>query len=102
MVEPVIELTVNLDNTLYPNGGFWGTDTPNPNAESLYTEMQDDEKLAYLPVSGVLNDVSIAAYMHVVQDKAESEAAKNQIRKLDFEIEYSIDGGSSWKSEKEF
>lgn len=102
VVEPVIELTVNRDNTLYPNGGFWGTDTPNPNAESLYTEMQDDEKLAYLPVSGVLNDVSIAAYMHVVQDKAESEAAKNQIRKLDFEIEYSIDGGSSWKSEKEF
>ena len=97
VVEPVIELTVNRDNTLYPNGGFWGTDTPNPNAESLYTEMQDDEKLAYLPVSGVLNDVSIAAYMHVVQDKAESEAAKNQIRKLDFEIEYSIDGGSSWK-----
>lgn len=101
VVEPVIEMTVNRENMLYPNGGYWGTDKPNP--AELYTKMSGDDKLEYLPVSGVLNDVSIAAYMKVVQASAEeSDPAKNQIRKLDFKIEYSIDGGFSWKSEKEF
>ena len=63
--------------------------------------MTDKEKQAYLPVSGILNDVSIAAYMKVAQANAESAAAKKQIRKLDFTIEWSIDGGTTWNSSKE-
>lgn len=104
VIEPVIELTVNRDNTLYPNGGYKGTwepGTPFPNIESLYTAMRQEEKDAYLPVSGVLNDVSIAAYMKVVQAQAESEAAKEQIRKLDFTIEWSIDEGTTWNSSED-
>ncbi len=104
VIEPVIELTVNRENTLYPNGGYrgnWKTGIPLPDASSLYTEMSNDEKLAYLPVSGVLNDVSIAAYMKVAQANAESAAAKEQIRKLDFTIEWSDDKGASWKTLKD-
>ncbi|WP_304861773.1 hypothetical protein [uncultured Bacteroides sp.] len=100
----MIELKVNRDNTLYPNGGYkgtWSAGNPHPNSPSLYIEMTDEEKQAYLPVSGVLNDVSIAAYMKVAQANAESAAAKKQIRKLDFTIEWSIDGGTTWNSSKE-
>jgi len=104
VINPVIELTVNRDNTLYPNGGYkgtWSAGNPHPNSPSLYIEMTDEEKQAYLPVSGVLNDVNIAAYMKVAQANAESAAAKEQIRKLDFTIEWSIDGGTTWNSSKE-
>ncbi|WP_304762659.1 fimbrillin family protein, partial [uncultured Bacteroides sp.] len=104
VITPVIELKVNRDNTLYPNGGYkgtWSAGNPHPNSPSLYIEMTDEEKQAYLPVSGVLNDVSIAAYMKVAQANAESAAAKKQIRKLDFTIEWSIDGGTTWNSSKE-
>lgn len=104
VITPVIELKVNRDNTLYPNGGYkgtWSAGNPHPNSPSLYIEMTDEEKQAYLPVSGVLNDVSIAAYMKVAQANAESAAAKEQIRKLDFTIEWSIDGGTTWNSSKE-
>lgn len=104
VIEPVIELTVNRENTLYPNGGYkgtWSADNPHPDVESLYTAMGEEEKDAYLPVSGILNDVNITAYMKVVQAQAESEAAKEQIRKLDFTIEWSIDGGKTWSSSKD-
>ena len=104
VITPVIELKVNRDNTLYPNGGYkgtWSAGNPHPSSPSLYIEMTDEEKQAYLPVSGILNDVSIAAYMEVAQANAESAAAKKQIRKLDFTIEWSIDGGTTWNSSKE-
>ena len=39
--------------------------------------------------------------MKVAQANAESAAAKKQIRKLDFTIEWSIDGGTTWNSSKE-
>lgn len=101
VIEPVIELTINRANTLYPNGGYKGREVPrDPNGDpkSLYEEMTEAEKLAYLPVSGLLNDVSIASYIRVLQAGAESEAAKEQIRKLDFKIEWSVDNGASWHS----
>lgn len=100
VINPVIELTVNRENTLYPNGGYkgtWSKGTPNPNTSSLYTEMEQEEKDAYLPVSGILNDVNIAAYMKVVQ----KEAASEQIRKLDFTIEWSTDDGRTWNSSED-
>lgn len=107
VIEPVIEFTVNRENTLYPNGGQKGKDKPehpqfnnDPN-KSLYTEMPENEKQAYLPVSGVLNDVSIVAYMKVIQANAESEEAKEQIRKLDFTIEWSDDSGNTWSSSED-
>lgn len=100
VIEPVIELTVNRENTLYPNGGQIGKDQPEhpqysaDSDKKLYKEMTDEQKLEYLPVSGVLNDVSIVAYMRVIQEKAKSE----EIRKLDFTIEWSDDGGDTWSS----
>lgn len=104
VITPVIELKVNRDNTLYPNGGYkgtWSAGNPHPNSPSLYIEMTDEEKQAYLPVSGVLNDVSIAAYMKVAQANAESETAKEQIRRLDFTIEWSDNNGTSWNPLKD-
>ncbi len=99
VVKPVIEVTIDRDNILYPNGGQIGIDVMTLKADetSLYSrDMTDDEKLAYLPVSGFLNDVSIVAYTHVVQASAEDET-KEQFRKLDFKIEWSFDG-KDWKS----
>lgn len=96
VIKPFIEMTIN--KTLYPNGGYKGGDFINLNEENLYTAMSDAEKLAYLPVSGFLNDVSITAYTHVVQAGAADET-KEQYRKLDFEIQWSFNG-TDWMSEK--
>lgn len=84
---------------MYPNGGYKGVDAITLKEDNLYTPMSDAEKLAYLPVSGFLNDVSITAYTHVVQAGAADET-KEQYRKLDFEIQWSFNG-TDWMSEKE-
>lgn len=104
VINPVIALTVNRKNTLYPNGGYkgiWSAGNPHPNVDSLYTAMGQEEKDAYLPVSGILNDVNINAYMKVIQAHAESDAAKEQTRKLNFMIEWSTDDGKTWNSSKD-
>ncbi|MCS2873389.1 fimbrillin family protein [Bacteroides thetaiotaomicron] len=94
VIKPFIEMTIN--KTLYPNGGYKGVDAITLKEDNLYTPMSDAEKLAYLPVSGFLNDVSITAYTHVVQAGAADET-KEQFRKLDFKIEWSLNG-TDWMS----
>ncbi|WP_300693219.1 fimbrillin family protein [uncultured Bacteroides sp.] len=98
VISPVIDLKVNRENTMYPNGGQKGIDVITLKENALYTPMSAEEKLAYLPVSGLLNNVSIAAYTRVVQAGAETEEAKEQIKKLNFKIEWSVDGGQTWES----
>ena len=98
IVEPIIEMKINRANTLYPNGGYKGIDVITLNKdENLYTKMTEAAKLAYLPVSGFLNDVSIAAYTRVVQASATDDESKEQIRTLDFKIEWSTDEGKTWE-----
>ena len=97
IVEPIIEVTINRANTLYPNGGYKGIDVMTLKEDNLYTKMSEADKQAYLPVSGFLNDVSIAAYTRVVQAEAADNESKEQLRKLDFKIQWSTDEGKSWE-----
>lgn len=97
IVEPIIEMKINRANTLYPNGGYKGIDVITLTEDNLYTKMTEADKLEYLPVSGFLNDVSIAAYTRVVQASATDDESKEQIRKLDFKIEWSTDEGKTWE-----
>ena len=78
IVEPIINLKIN-HNDIWMNGV--------PPA----TKAEQD---AYLPVSGYLHDVQLAAYAKVAQ---ENQPTKN-VPLTSVEIEYSTDGGNTWKT----
>lgn len=89
VIEPVFKMTVNR-NGQWPNGGYkFGEGT----FDVANIPMTDEDKAAYLPVSGFLHDVDITAYINVVQEKAETKTLD-----LSFEIEYSTDGGINWNT----
>ncbi|WP_294630002.1 fimbrillin family protein [uncultured Bacteroides sp.] len=76
IVEPIIDLKIN-HNDIWMNGEVPAT---------------KEEQNAYLPVSGYLHDVQLAAYAKVVQ---EGQATKN-LAFSSVEIEYSTNNGNSW------
>ncbi len=80
IVEPVIDLKIN-HNDIWMNG------------EAPATK---EEQNAYLPVSGYLHDVQLAAYAKVVQ-----EGHSQKHITLPFQIQYSIDNGTNWQSTTE-
>ncbi len=97
VVEPVFEMTVNRDGQ-WPNGGYKFGDG---HFDVAQVPMTDDDKKAYLPVSGFLRDVDITAYVKVTQAKAGTEEAKEQKLELPFQIEYSTNGGATWTATKD-
>ncbi|WP_294614714.1 fimbrillin family protein [uncultured Bacteroides sp.] len=87
VIEPVITLDINRENTLLPNGGQKAVPIP---GKRLYTEMTEEEiaayTLSYLPVSGLLRDVTIKAYANVTQKDHDTKQVS-----LPFKIKYSDD-----------
>lgn len=97
VIEPVLEMTVNRDGQ-WPAGGYELSDNMITAANMYGAAMTDAQKTAYLPVSGYLHDVDITAYVKVTQASADNEEDKERYLELPFEIEYSVEGGSDWKT----
>lgn len=89
VVKPAITWKINRD--VLPNGGQ--VKKPLSKDGPLYEDMEDDEKKAYFPVSGYLPDVEISSCVEMTQ--ADKPTVKLE---LPFEIQYSFDGETEWKS----
>lgn len=99
VMEPVVEMKINRDG-VWPYGGYkLKTQTVNLAVMTDYVIAEDNvmteqEKKEYLPVSGYLRDVELMACVQVTQ-----EGAETKLLSLPVEVQYSIDGGSSWSKE---
>ena len=94
VITPVIEWSIDRENTLLPDGGQ--TNTPIP-GEKLYTELNvseiADSTLSYLPVSGFLRNVKINSYAKVTQVGHETKTVL-----LPFKMEYLIGEETTWQT----